>query len=729
MNKDDLLNHKRKRSKNELISDIQSNFKTLEEIFKTEKAQNLFNSIGLFSFEEYSKFFQNLSNKEYTSMSEHPKKNRNPISIDKSKLKFDYSIYQKYDEILPLTKEILKTNLEPKGIPKKVKENLNKVIPKQDNSISIDLYLSAVSENITNIINSRSKLLPNDFKLLIKTFSKLIRISDNIYIKEDKLFLDLLEKYIDKSFYNFFNLSSFWLYTEFLLCTKNDNNDINIYKRYDDILKNIIQILMKYLNNLNVINSKNEFNNFISNIPLYNKMFIDFVIKFHKLNLDLINDESLNDPQISIFDAFPYLENMKFIYINIINDRQLFELKDKEEMKKNLLENFLIMTRYKKYLSAKSLKFIFNDIYNISKYEQAAITQFAYEGLEEIKKLSEVDKNIIEQRFFFYLSLCIKNKDNIYKLPSLYEEVNEPIMSFLKNYNNVIEMLLKGIDQFYAAELIKKCGEKTEDIVINIIKNIYGSQNYKCEKSIEDEKLYRNIKSYYIKYCPNLTKGVVELSNKIPINDFFTNYNFILNKIKQFENDYDIINNIFEQLNSCEANKNIFGNNLKNIYNNYDNIKNKIFFYILYYFQNINKDEYKFYKDLMVKFHIKKLIGKKSEGEDYFKNEINNITTQIISSNNLNLSEILNINDEYRESIKNVGEIQNEERENINNELDKSLINILNEKLPDKQNNKFLEEYYNKLTQENKDIFKANILKKISNEVKQNLDLIIFNDI
>ena len=80
-NNEELLNHKRNREK--LITDIQTNFKTLEDIFKTEKAQNIFNSIGLFSFEEYSKFFQNLSNKEYTSMSEHPKKNKDPISIDK----------------------------------------------------------------------------------------------------------------------------------------------------------------------------------------------------------------------------------------------------------------------------------------------------------------------------------------------------------------------------------------------------------------------------------------------------------------------------------------------------------------------------------------------------------------------------------------------------------------------------------------------------------------------
>ena len=121
MKDDELLKNKRKRTneKDELINIIQENFKQLEDIFKTADAKNIFDSIGEFSLEEYSKFLKNISNKEYTSMSEHPKKIKK-ISIDKSKLKFDYSSSQKYDEILPPTKEILKSNLDSKGIPKKI---------------------------------------------------------------------------------------------------------------------------------------------------------------------------------------------------------------------------------------------------------------------------------------------------------------------------------------------------------------------------------------------------------------------------------------------------------------------------------------------------------------------------------------------------------------------------------------------------------------------------------
>ena len=269
MSNDKILNQKRKRpkedssAKEELISKILSNFKPLEEIFKTEKAQNIFNSIGLFSFEEYSKFFQNLSNKEYTSMSEHPKKNREPISIDKSKLKLDYSSPHSNEHIINSANDILKTNLEPKGIPKKIKESLNKVIPKTENAISLDIYLKAISQNINNLINSRNDLSLIEFKQLIKIYSILIRAKDSIYLKKepDQLFLELLEKkFLTNSYANFFNLSSFWLYTEYLLCCENDNIDINEitrFKRYDEILRNITQILNKLVNkNINIINYK-----------------------------------------------------------------------------------------------------------------------------------------------------------------------------------------------------------------------------------------------------------------------------------------------------------------------------------------------------------------------------------------------------------------------------------------------------------------------------------------
>jgi hypothetical protein len=225
--------------------------------------------------------------------------------------------------------------------------------------------------------------------------------------------------------------------------------------------------------------------------------------------------------------------------------------------------------------------------------------------------------------------LCSKNIENIKKLPKIYSELSQKTKDYLKRY---FKNILINLEQYSAEQLISECNDQSEDIVISVINKIYGNQNYKCEKNIEDEKLYRNIKQYYIKYYPKLIKGVVELSNKIPINDFFTNYNFILNKIKENEKDPEIINEIFNKMNSNENTKNIFENDFP--FNN--NIINKIFLYILYYIKNIKNNEFKFYKDLMVKYHIKKLIEIKNNNENNFIEEIKNIATQIIKDKNIN---------------------------------------------------------------------------------------------
>ena len=725
MKDDELLKNKRKRTneKDELINIIQENFKQLEDIFKTADAKNIFDSIGTFSFEEYSKFLQNLSNKEYTSMSEHPKKNKEPISIDKSKLKFDYSSSQKYDEILPPTKEILKSNLDSKGIPKKIKENLNKIIPKEGNNIKIDIYLRSVSENVNNILNSRSGLEPKDFKQIIKIYTMLIRIKDDRYFEQDNYLYQLLQKFLDKSYKNYFNLSSFWLYNEFFLSSNKDNKEISVYKRYDEILRNIIQILNKLLNSndINIINHINDYTTFISNIPIYNKLFIEFIKKVHELYLEN-NKEKIDkicNQKKNIFEALPYLETMKCIYLNIINDKNLVDIKDKDEIRKNLLKTFLNMTRNSlSNFNAQSLKFIFNVVYHFGQFEQEEIKKFVLDGLEEIKTIGEEEVIKIQQRFFAFMFLCRTNIENIKKPPKIYSELSQKTKDGLKRYFN---NLLSNLDDFSAEELINECNEQSEDIVISVIKKIYGSQNYKCEKNIEDEKLYRKIKQYYMKYYQNLIKGVVELSNKIPINDFFTNYNFILNKIKEYEKEPEKINEIFNKMNSSENTKNTF----ESSFSFYNNINNKIFLYILYYIKNIKNNEFKFYKDLMVKYHIKKLIEIKNSNENNFIEEIKNISTEIIKDKNINLSEVINLYEDY----KNLNEIQSEEKDILENEIDKNLINIINEKLIIEKSDKYLKEYYEKLSEENKKVFKDKILKNLSDDAKGSLDLITFPDL
>ena len=721
----ELLNKKRKRD------EIIKNFFDLEEIFKTERAQNIFNSLGIFSLEEYSKFFQNLSNKEYKSMNEYHKKSKEPILIDKSKIKLDYT--SKINEIQITIKDILKSNLQPKGISKKIKENMNKIIPK-DNNINFDLYLNSVSENIKNLLNTRSELDINIFKKTIKIYSVLIRSYDKIQFEQDNIFYKLLQKYLNKSISDFYMLSSFWLNNEYLLCSEKKESEINKYKRYDIILENIVGMVNNLLENspLSIINNVCDFDKFISNVPLYNKAFIIFVTKFQKIYLDnksdSINESLKKDKKKDLYNEIPFLENIKHIHISITNQKNLVEIKDKEEMRKILLENYLLLTRHKKYFNAKALEFIFNEVYNMSKFEQGVIKDFGNQGFEEIKNLNgEEDKDKIEQRFFFYLFLCKKDNSNIIKLPSVYKEVNQSIKDMINPYiEKRFKELLKQNEQYFAEKLINECSENSEEIVIFVIKNIYGNPDYKCEKTIEDEKLYRNIKSFYMKYCPNLTKGVIEISNKIPLKDFFTKYNFVLDKIKQYETDQkpELINEIFEQINSKELNKNILENNYENI----ENITNKILFYILYYYQNVRNEEYKYYKNLMIKFHSKKLINLKNESFGNFNYEINILSNQLKKENRITLLEIFDIYDNYKENLNNLNEVANENIDFIINEFNIILINYINEKIKEGNNNKFLEEYYKKLTPENKKIFKSKIMKNISEQAKGNLDLILFGD-
>jgi len=230
-----------------------------------------------------------------------------------------------------------------------------------------------------------------------------------------------------------------------------------------------------------------------------------------------------------------------------------------------------------------------------------------------------------------------------------------------------------------------------------------------------------------MKYCPNLTKGVIEISNKIPLKDFFTKYNFVLDKIKQYETDQkpDLINEILELLNSKAINKNNLGNNYENIF---QNINNKILFYILYYYQNIRNEEYKHFKDLMIKFHSKKLIELKNESLNNFNEEMNILSEQLMKENKITLLEIFDIYDNYKENLSNLNEVDAEDIEYIMNEFNKIIINYINEKIKEGKNNKFLEEYYDRLKPENKKIFKDKIMKNISEEAKGNLDLILFGD-
>ena len=726
--KPDLLTKKRKRD------EIIKNFTDLEEIFKSERAQNIFNSLGKFSLEEYAKYFQNLSNKEFKSMNESHKKNKDPILIDKSKIKLDYTSIIR--DVPISIKDILKSNLQPKGISKKIKENMNKIIPKKDLT-GFDFYLKSVSENVNNIINSRSELDINKFKQIIKIYSKLKRSIDIIQINpEDEALFNLLKKFIDKSICDFYNLCIFWLSTEYLICSENKSEDMNKFRRYDLILTKIVDILKQILKEScnSLINSEDNFAQFILNIPLYNGDFISFITDFQKNYLekkcDKIEESLRKNRDINLLDAIPFLKSFKYIYINIVNDKNLFDKKEKDTIRKKLLENFFLLTQNKKYINAKALEFIFNDIYHISKFEQSAIKDFGINGFDEIKTKNIEEKDKIEQRFFFYFFLCKKDNENIVRLPSVYEGLNESIKEMIDPYiENRFKDLIKHNEQVYAENLINECKINSEKIVICVIKNIYGNPNYKFENILENEKLYRKIKKYYMTYFQNLTRGIVEISNKIPLKDFFTSYNFVLDKIKQFEKEEEnkkLVNDILEKINSKETNKNILEDNYIPIF---DKITNKILFYIIYYYQKVKGEEYRHYKEIMIKFHSKKLLELKDICIDDFNKEIQTLSNELIKNDGINLSNIFDIYDNYKNNLNIMNNISERDSEFIMEKFDKMLINFINEKIKEGDNVKILEEYYKKLSKENKKIFQDKVIRNISEQAKSSLDLILFGDI
>ena len=726
--KPDLLTKKRKRD------EIIKNFTDLEEIFKSERAQNIFNSLGKFSLEEYAKYFQNLSNKEFKSMNESHKKNKDPILIDKSKIKLDYTSIIR--DVPISIKDILKSNLQPKGISKKIKENMNKIIPKKDLT-GFDFYFKSVSENVNNIINSRSELDINKFKQIIKIYSKLKRSVDIIQINpEDEALFNLLKKFIDKSICDFYNLCIFWLSTEYLICSENKSEDMNKFRRYDLILTKIVDILKQILKEScnSLINSEDNFAQFILNIPLYNGDFISFITDFQKNYLekkcDKIEESLKKNRDINLLDAIPFLKSFKYIYINIVNDKNLFDKKEKDTIRKKLLENFFLLTQNKKYINAKALEFIFNDIYHISKFEQSAIKDFGINGFDEIKTKNIEEKDKIEQRFFFYFFLCKKDNENIVRLPSVYEGLNESIKEMIDPYiENRFKDLIKHNEQVYAENLINECKINSEKIVICVIKNIYGNPNYKFENILENEKLYRKIKKYYMTYFQNLTRGIIEISNKIPLKDFFTSYNFVLDKIKQFEKEEEnkkLVNDILEKINSKETNKNILEDNYIPIF---DKITNKILFYIIYYYQKVKGEEYRHYKEIMIKFHSKKLLELKDICIDDFNKEIQTLSNELIKNDGINLSNIFDIYDNYKNNLNIMNNISERDSEFIMEKFDKMLINFINEKIKEGENVKILEEYYKKLSKENKKIFQDKVIRNISEQAKSSLDLILFGDI
>ena len=89
-NQNEFLNRKRIEKK---IEEIKKNMIKLEPIFNNQSVKEVFKGLENFKLEEFSKFFQSLSNKEFKSLSTHKQSSKVPIKLENLKFNpFQYDV-------------------------------------------------------------------------------------------------------------------------------------------------------------------------------------------------------------------------------------------------------------------------------------------------------------------------------------------------------------------------------------------------------------------------------------------------------------------------------------------------------------------------------------------------------------------------------------------------------------------------------------------------------------
>lgn len=610
-----MLNSKRSRdneplqSRMEKIQKIKNNFSRMDQIFKKEEVRRLFDSLGKFSFEEYSKFFQNVANHEFLSLNVHQAKSKDPITIDMNLINYDptsiTSISNPATNIsnnaIENINQIIVQNTKEKNITIDNKNDNKDIVMNETVTISPKDYLESITKNIKTLTGTSSVISFMNLKQIIKLYSSFIHSNDDINIElelegnKNLRTLIIAKKTKDNSIQEFFTLCIYWLYTEYLYTSPQSSNQF-LYNRYNRLLDDIVSLIES--SNLSSTDESisNLFTSFISNIPQYNSKSIDLIINYHntffKDNYSSLKQKSKD--KIALINQLPYLSPMKKIYLNIVyNQKCSLTEKEREIAREKLLTCFINMTMNDyNHLNARAIEFLFTEIYDITKdteqYEEKAIKKIAIERLKELSSLKEDDnkeenKNYIEKRFPLYLHLCGKDIEVIKEFPDVYSTC----VPIVKNiFNKYMKLLMKTLDKFNAENLIAKCDDKTEEIVICVIKAIYSQKgNFNIT-----EKLFRNIRMYYMKYFPSLINGAMELCDKIPLSDFYTENNFVIDKIKGSEEEAG------EIMNKINSNSNEW------LFSEFSvMVKNKAIFYILYYYRYIYSKN-NLYEELLKKF-------------------------------------------------------------------------------------------------------------------------------
>jgi hypothetical protein len=316
----------------------------------------------------------------------------------------------------------------------------------------------------------------------------------------------------------------------------------------------------------------------------------------------------------------------------------------------------------------KAITYLLNNITVISNDTDEYIKSTVVNALKEISTLTETipenakfDTNdstlFIEKRLPLFLMLCSRTIDLIQNYPKMYIECNDNVRNYInKTYNKFFGRILHDfIDRSNAEKLIEECNEKSEIIVVLVIRTVYGNhKKFSIESKINDEKLFRNINKYYNAYGGvngELTQGIVEMSTKIPLSDFYTEYNFVLNYINKWGDSNDMKDNynmIMKTLNDNHMFLWVFKE--FNISDENEFVKNKLVYYVIYYYSHVvNKSGY---DNIIVKFisYLNSLCTVNDNSNEHITSNDNAIiTTTTTSNDNSNnvINEILSVSKEH----------------------------------------------------------------------------------
>ena len=703
------LNQKRKREENtkkDKVTQIKRNLEVIGEMFQKEEIVNLFNGLCKFTYDELSKFYQNVANKEFLSLTYNEIKAKEPISLNTTALKYDpiQALTQQTNSLTQITSQHI-DNIDQiiiKNTPAKIinyslmnnSENNNATTQNDNNSISssqvndshtndhdnqdnnnketnvhLNDYFNTISLNLKSILHEDTFLLSvSQIQNIIHIYSKFIHISNKLSADEDNTLLSIIQN--QSSLHNIYVLFSYWLNTEYTLSAESKE-----FFRYEALLDKMLSLLSEehFITNTE---SASSFNNFIANVPCYNKTFIDYIISYHinyyNSNYSYIKSEC---NKYDITDLIPYLDSFTTIYSNITNNEDKVLKGNKTEYKLKLLNCFINLTMNdSQQFNLKAITYLLNNITVISLDTDEYIKSTVVNSLKEISTITETipenakfDTNdstlFIEKRLPLFLMLCSRTLDLIQNYPKMYIECNDNVRNYInKTYNKFFGRILHDfIDRSNAEKLIEECNEKSEIIVVLVIRTVYGNhKKFSIESKINDEKLFRNINKYYNAYGGvngELIQGIIEMSTKIPLSDFYTEYNFVLNYVNKWGDSVDMkdhYNTIMKTLNDNNMFLWIFKEytNSNNMNEESELVKNKLVYYIVYYYSHVvNKSAY---DNIIVKFlsYLNSLCVvntpcDSSNSNEHTNNNTNDDTNVVITDNSNVVHEILSVSKEH----------------------------------------------------------------------------------